>query len=126
MKKVTVAATQMACAADVETNIANAEKLIREAAARGANIILIQELFQTCLLYTSGQSRAPLHILRRFGQVLALCGSAREDRKAAGISEALYDGSYKVQYHEAVSRRHQRDGQCGVHRRAQRFAGKLR
>lgn len=47
MKKVTVAATQMACAADVETNIANAEKLIREAAARGANIILIQELFQT-------------------------------------------------------------------------------
>lgn len=47
MKKVTVAITQMACDADSEQNIANAEKLIREAAAKGANIILIQELFQT-------------------------------------------------------------------------------
>ena len=47
MRKVTVAATQMACCADAGVNIANAEKLIREAASQGANIILIQELFQT-------------------------------------------------------------------------------
>lgn len=47
MKKVTVAITQMACTPDIETNVANAEKLIRQAAAEGANIILIQELFQT-------------------------------------------------------------------------------
>ena len=47
MRKVTVAATQMACCADAGINIANAEKLIREAASQGANIILIQELFQT-------------------------------------------------------------------------------
>ena len=37
----------MACCADAGINIANAEKLIREAASQGANIILIQELFQT-------------------------------------------------------------------------------
>jgi N-carbamoylputrescine amidase len=47
MSKVTVAATQMACSWDREANMARAEKLIREAAARGANVILIQELFET-------------------------------------------------------------------------------
>lgn len=44
---VTVAATQMACSWDRAANIARAEKLVREAAARGAQIILIQELFET-------------------------------------------------------------------------------
>ena len=47
MSKVTVAATQMACSWDRDANMARAEKLIRAAAARGANIILIQELFET-------------------------------------------------------------------------------
>jgi N-carbamoylputrescine amidase len=47
MRKVTVAATQMACSWDREANVARAEKLIREAAARGANVVLIQELFET-------------------------------------------------------------------------------
>ncbi|KFZ36737.1 carbon-nitrogen hydrolase [Shewanella mangrovi] len=46
MAKVTVAATQMACSWDIEANIKNAEKLVREAAAKGAQIILIQELFE--------------------------------------------------------------------------------
>ncbi|MFT0213618.1 N-carbamoylputrescine amidase [Pseudomonas sp. F1_0610] len=44
---VTVAATQMACTWDQQANIKNAEKLVREAAAKGANIILLQELFET-------------------------------------------------------------------------------
>ena len=47
MSKVTVAATQMACSWDRDANVARAEKLIREAARRGANIVLIQELFET-------------------------------------------------------------------------------
>jgi N-carbamoylputrescine amidase len=47
MSKVTVAATQMACGWDWEANIARAEGLIREAARRGANVVLIQELFET-------------------------------------------------------------------------------
>jgi len=46
-RKVTVAATQMACTWDRDANIAGAESLIREAAGSGAQIILIQELFQT-------------------------------------------------------------------------------
>lgn len=47
MRKVTVAATQMACTWDQEANVAEAEALVREAAAQGANIVLIQELFET-------------------------------------------------------------------------------
>lgn len=47
MRKVTVAATQMACSWDREATLAKAEKLVREAAAKGVNIILLQELFET-------------------------------------------------------------------------------
>ena len=44
-RKVTVAATQMACTPDIDANLANAESLVRKAAESGANMILIQELF---------------------------------------------------------------------------------
>ena len=44
---VSVAITQMACSWDVYANIAKAEQLVREAAQRGAHIILLQELFET-------------------------------------------------------------------------------
>ena len=47
MRKVTVAATQMSCTWDKVTNITKAEKLVREAHAQGAQIILLQELFET-------------------------------------------------------------------------------
>jgi N-carbamoylputrescine amidase len=47
MSTVTVAATQMACSWDRDANMGRAEKLIREAASRGARVILIQELFET-------------------------------------------------------------------------------
>ncbi|WP_430435709.1 N-carbamoylputrescine amidase [Oceanibaculum nanhaiense] len=47
MTEIIVAASQMACSWDSAANIAKAEKLVREAAGRGANIVLIQELFET-------------------------------------------------------------------------------
>ena len=47
MKIITVAATQMACSWNVDENIQNAENLVRDAAANGANVVLIQELFET-------------------------------------------------------------------------------
>ena len=40
MRKVKVAAVQMRCTENVNENIANAEKLVREAAMDGAQIIL--------------------------------------------------------------------------------------
>lgn len=46
-KTVTVAATQMACSWDIDSNIETATRLIKQAAGDGANIILIQELFET-------------------------------------------------------------------------------
>lgn len=47
MTTVTVAATQMACGWDRAMNLANAERLVRQAAQQGAQIILLQELFET-------------------------------------------------------------------------------
>jgi N-carbamoylputrescine amidase len=47
MRQVTVAATQMACGWDRDHNVAGAERLVREAAGRGARIVLLQELFET-------------------------------------------------------------------------------
>ena len=46
-RPVTVAATQFACSWDLQANLARADALVREAAARGAQVILLQELFET-------------------------------------------------------------------------------
>lgn len=45
MRKVTVAAVQMRCYPEVEKSLAAAEKMVRQAAAKGADIILLPELF---------------------------------------------------------------------------------
>ena len=46
MRNVTVAAVQMKCSKSVEKNIAHAEELVRQAAAKGAEIVLLPELFE--------------------------------------------------------------------------------
>ena len=46
MRNVRVAAIQMQCAKDVATNIQTAERLVRQAAEQGAQIILLPELFE--------------------------------------------------------------------------------
>lgn len=47
MRKVKVAATQMSCSSNIDENIRKAETLVRDAAKKGAQIILLQELFET-------------------------------------------------------------------------------
>ena len=47
MRTVTVAAIQMACTPEREENLQTAERLVRQAAAAGANVILLPELFET-------------------------------------------------------------------------------
>lgn len=47
MRNVTVAAIQMACSPEAAENRRTAEKMVREAAAAGAQIILLPELFET-------------------------------------------------------------------------------
>ena len=46
LSNVRVAAIQMSCSRDVNENIKKAERLVREAAAKGAQIILLPELFE--------------------------------------------------------------------------------
>ena len=46
MRKVKVAATQMALTWNLKENIEKAHQKVKEAASMGANIILLQELFQ--------------------------------------------------------------------------------
>lgn len=46
MRNVRVAAIQMQCAKDVTTNIQTADRLVRQAAEQGAQIVLLPELFE--------------------------------------------------------------------------------
>lgn len=57
MRNVTFATTQMACTDNIEENIAKAEKMIREARDKGADVVLLQELFSYlyfCQIYDRG------------------------------------------------------------------------
>jgi N-carbamoylputrescine amidase len=47
MRKVTFAATQFACSWDIKANVEKAKAMVRDAAARGANVVLLPELFET-------------------------------------------------------------------------------
>ena len=47
MRTVTLAATQFACTWDLPANADTAERLVRQAAGQGAQVILVQELFAT-------------------------------------------------------------------------------
>lgn len=47
MKTVSIAVTQMACSWDREQNIQRAGEMVEEAASRGAQVVLLQELFET-------------------------------------------------------------------------------
>jgi N-carbamoylputrescine amidase len=86
-RPVTVAAIQMACGWDADANIARAEALVRQAAARGAQIILLPELFETpyfcieqdvrhlALARTTAENRAVRHfgpLARELGVVLPI------------------------------------------------------
>ena len=53
-KTIKVAATQMSSSWELEDNLSKAKNIINEAAKKGANIILLQELFQSpyfCIQY---------------------------------------------------------------------------
>ncbi len=68
-RNVTVAATQFSCDWNADSNIAKAEKAVREAASRGAQIILLPELFET-----------PYFCIEQDVRHLALARSAEENR----------------------------------------------
>ncbi len=47
MRTLTLAATQFACSWDLSANADRAERIVRQAAAQGAQVVLVQELFAT-------------------------------------------------------------------------------
>jgi N-carbamoylputrescine amidase len=79
-RQVTVAATQMACNWDVAANIAKAEKLVREAASRGAQIILLPELFE-----------APYFCIEQDNRHLNLATTVEENRAVRHFSAVARD-----------------------------------
>jgi len=56
-REVTLAATQFACGWDIRANLDAAERLIREAVGRGAQVVLLQELFATPYFCITQDSR---------------------------------------------------------------------
>jgi N-carbamoylputrescine amidase len=80
-RPVSVAAIQMACGWDAQANIAHAERLVREAAGRGAQIILLPELFETPYFCIEQDSR---HLL-----LATELADNRAVRHFAGIAREL-------------------------------------
>jgi N-carbamoylputrescine amidase len=75
-RQVTVAAIQMACSWDAAGNIAKAHKLVREAAAAGAQIILLPELFE-----------GPYFCIEQDNRHLNLACSVEENRAVRHFSD---------------------------------------
>ena len=55
-KALHIGVVQFACSDKIGENIATASRLVRQAAAKGAKIILVQELFSGCWQTNSNQS----------------------------------------------------------------------
>jgi N-carbamoylputrescine amidase len=81
-RPVTVAALQMACDWNTDGNIARAEALVRQAAARGAQIILLPELFET-----------PYFCIEQDARHLSLAGTAAETVLARKCGPGLRAGN---------------------------------
>ncbi|MBC2657851.1 N-carbamoylputrescine amidase [Pseudomonas sp. MSSRFD41] len=67
MSNLTVATLQMPCTWDLADNLERAEQLVREAAARGGQVILLQELFATPYFCIEQQHRH-LALAEEYGQ----------------------------------------------------------
>ena len=82
MCRLIVATTQMPCTWDLPGNLERAEQLVREAAARGAQVILLQELFATPYFCIEQQHRhlalaeeyAQSQVLQRFAALAGELG----------------------------------------------------
>jgi len=80
MNQVTVAATQMACTWSIEENISRACAMVEQAAQRGAQIILLQELFET-----------PYFCIEQAGKHLDLASSRDESKLLARMRKLARD-----------------------------------
>lgn len=93
-RKVTVAAIQTSYSDDMDKNIAKTEKLVREAAKKGAQVILPSELFQGHYFCTTQDERwfATAHPVAEHPCVLAMQKLAKELNVAIPTSFFEKDG----------------------------------
>ncbi|SFG15333.1 N-carbamoylputrescine amidase [Sporolactobacillus nakayamae] len=101
MRKVKVAATQMSCSWTIDENLRKAEALVREAAAKGAQIILLQELFETpyfcqkekteyyTLAHSIEESRAVAHFKKLAGELGVVLPISFYERKNNALYNAM-------------------------------------
>ena len=82
-REVTLAATQMSCGREVEDNVAKAERLVRRAAELGADIVLLQELFETPYFPIDQDAG-------RFALARPLAGHPTVDRLAASPQSSVW------------------------------------
>lgn len=116
MRNVKVAATQMSCSWDEKETLDKAERLVREAAQKGAQIILLQELFEHPYFcqhhnFDYAELATPLHenpAVLRFQKVAAelkvvipVCFFERAGNKAFNsVAMIDADGSILGVYHK--------------------------
>lgn len=95
MKKVTVAAVQMYCNRSREENLEAAEKAVRDAAAKGAQVILLPELFETWYFCQerSYRSYGLATTLRENPAVQRFCRVAEELKVVLPVSFFERDGN---------------------------------
>ena len=117
MSLVKVAAIQMSCTNVIADNIQNAEKLVRRAASEGAQIILLQELFENLYFcqkekleyYNLSQTLTENNALRHFKEI------AKELRVVLPIS--FYERKNNARYNSVAIL--DADGSClGVYRKS--------
>ena len=102
MKQVTVAAVQMFCNRPRKENIEVAEKLVRQAAARGGQIILLPELFETWY-FCQERNYDSYALARRLEEnpaVQHFCGVAAELKTVLPIS--FFERQGNVTYNSAA------------------------
>ena len=95
MRTITVAAIQTAYGPDIDANIAKTERFVRDAAARGAQVILPSELFQGIYFCTRQDPRwfATAYSVRVHPCVLAFQKLAQELKVVIPISFFERDGT---------------------------------
>ena len=95
MRTITVAAIQTAYGPDIDANIAKTERFVREAAARGAQVILPSELFQGIYFCTRQDPKwfATAYSVRVHPCVLAFQKLAQELKVVVPISFFERDGT---------------------------------
>ena len=98
MREVTFAATQMACSNNSKDNIDQAVNLIEQAAKKGANVVLIQELFEH-QYFCKDQKEELFRLAKSFedNQTIALMAKVAKDNNVA-LPVSFFEKSNKAYF----------------------------